>query len=130
MNTIGIIIKMKIRMGYVSNSSSTSFTIYGWTEKELSEHIGKLLPAFVGVNVIIDEETFCENIEKLWSGHEWDITCSRNEAGYNVFGVGSVGGESSKLTEPTDKEKKEMDAIAAKLGLPSPSMLHENFFDG
>ncbi len=121
---------MKIRIGYVSNSSTTSFTIYGWTEKQLSEHIGKLLPAFVGVNVIIDEDTFCENIEKLWSGHEWDITCSRNEEGYNVFGVGGVGDGGSIPRGPTDEQKKEMDTIALKLGLPSPSMLQEKFFDG
>ena len=126
-------------MGYVSNSSTTSFTIYGWTETELSEHIGKLLPAFVGVNVSIDEDVFCENIEKLWSGHEWDITCFRNSAGENVFGVGNAGQEVDhynssfsndyKMDEPDDDKKKQLDAIAVKLGLPSPTMHQETFYE-
>ena len=119
---------MKIRIGYVSNSSSTSFTIYGWTETQLSEHIGKLLPAFVCVNITIDEDTFSENIEKLWSGREWDITRSRDESGYNVFGVGDVGDESCIPKEPTDDQKKELEAIAAKLGLPAPTMHQGTYY--
>jgi hypothetical protein len=119
---------MKIRMGFISNSSTTSFTIYGWTETQLSEHIGKLLPAFVGVNVTIDEDTFSENIEKLWSGHEWDVTCSRDESGYNVFGVGDVGDENFMPKEPTDDQKKELEAIAVKLGLPAPTMHQGTYY--
>ncbi len=128
---------MKIRTGFVSNSSTTSFTIYGWSEKVLSEHIGKSLLAFSNVELTIDEETFCENIEKLWSGDEWDVVSCRNESHEYIFGIGSAGEEVDhdmldpfEFDEPTKNQKKELDAIAEELKLPAPSIYQEVFYDG
>ncbi len=129
---------MKIRNGFVSNSSSSSFTIYGWSEEVLSKHIGKLLPDFVGVEVSIDEDVFCENIEKIWAGHDWDILSFRDSNGCNIFGIGTAGDEVDhyamdffkdfKYDEPSNKKKKQLDEVAEKLGLPAPQVYQETFY--
>ena len=132
---------MKIRLGYVSNSSASSFTIYGWTETDLSEHVGKLLPSFAGVSIQIDEDLFCENIEKLWDGHERDIITSRDADGYNVIGLGQAGDEIDhcqsltdgrwedfEFPEPNEEQKKKFDKLAKKMKLPKPKIYKGTFF--
>jgi len=129
---------MKIRNGFVSNSSSSSFTIYGWSEKILSKHISESLPAFVGVRLEIDEDVFCENIEKLWDGREWDIISFRDRDGYNIFGVGSACDEADhyvgnwhegfRYDEPDDEKKKQLEEIGKKLGLPEPQIYSDTYY--
>ena len=131
---------MKIRLGHVSNSSASSFTIYGWTEKELSQHIGNIMPSFFDVDMFIDDETFCDNLEKLWDGHEWDIVADASSDGMKIFGLGEAGDEIDhnvtegrwedfKYPEPSDEKKKAFDEVAKKLNLPKPSIYQETFFD-
>jgi hypothetical protein len=88
--------------------------------------------------VSIDEDVFCGNIEDLWTGRQWAITCFRDSEGYNIFGVGTAGDEvdhyvhdfsdSFKYDEPSDEEKKHLDEIAERLGLPAPSMHQDTYY--
>ena len=55
---------MKCRNGFVSNSSASSFTIYGWTEEDLSKHVAKLSPVFEGVELYIEEVGMPEGLKE------------------------------------------------------------------
>lgn len=132
--------KMKIRNGFVSNSSSSSFTIYGWSEEVLSKHVGENMP--IGLDFLkldIDEDLFTEKLEELWPGENtWDITSCRDSNGYNVFGIGSAGDEVDhyvdnfsndfRYDEPNDDKKKQLDEIAEVLNLPAPKIYQETFY--
>jgi hypothetical protein len=138
---------MKIRIGFVSNSSATSFTIYGWTVEDLSSHMASLCPAYEGVNISLDyygENGFLRNLEKAWkeSGEEndWDIVESENSDGGQIFGLGESGDEIDhylpqgqawedfEYPEPSLDKIKKFDEIAKKLKLPKPRMHKATFF--
>jgi hypothetical protein len=130
---------MKIRKGFVSNSSSSSFTIYGWTEKILSEHAKDIASGLSYVKLEIDEEALVEKIEELWPGENtWDIHSCEDSDGYGVYGVGTAGEEvdhyinnftnAFKYPEPNAEKKKQLDEIAKTLGLPAPQMYQETFY--
>ena len=133
---------MKVRNGFVSNSSSSSFTIYGWKGEDLSKYLASLSPAFEGMDFYLDEWTFQENLEKLWDGEDWDITHSRDRDGGQVFGLGVAGievdhylpphqnWEDFKYPEPSDERRKKFDELAEKLNFPKPQLYQDTFFDG
>jgi len=133
---------MKIRNGFVSNSSSSSFTIYGWTQEDLCKHLSSISPAFTDIEFWIDQYTFSENLEKIWDGDNWDITYSNTRDGGQVFGLGVSGmevdhylpphqdWEDFKYPEPEDEKRKKFDELAEKLNLPKPKLYQDTFFDG
>jgi hypothetical protein len=134
--------QMKIRNGFVSNSSASSFTIYGWSEDSLSANIAKLSPAFAGVAITIDEDVFEQNLEEIWTGDSWDIVSKHDPDGIKIIGIGQSGceidhylppgqdWEDFEYPEPTDKKKKEFDKIAKQLNLPKPKLYKRTWFDG
>lgn len=133
---------MKIRNGFVSNSSASSFTIYGWTSSELSNHIASLCPALTGIEIIVNEYEFVRNIQNHWLGESWDIVYAINEKDEMVFGLGETEDgidhymtsyerwEDYECDEPTDEQKKEFDEIVKKLNLPIPSIHKATFYNG
>jgi len=133
---------MKIRNGFVSNSSSSSFTIYGWKGDDLNKHLASLSPAFVDVEVWFDEDAFSENLEKVWNGKNWDMTYSRDRDGGQVIGLGVAGDhvdhymaphqdwEDFEYPKPEDEKRKKFDELAIKLGLPKPQLYQDTFYDG
>jgi len=130
---------MKIRNGFVSNSSSSSFTIYGWKGEDLSKHLASLSPAFEGMDFYLDEWTFTENLEKLWQGEDFDITYSKDRYGDQVFGLSVAGTEVEyylpphqdfEYTEPSDERRKKFDNLAEELNFPKPMLYKDTFFDG
>jgi len=131
---------MKIRNGFVSNSSSSSFTIYGWTEKVFSEALGKTFSLLEGMDVCVDEYKIVENIEKVWEEEckNLYIICCDDESGCKVFGLGQYNTEIDHyiddwqnffFDEPSEDNKKKFDELAEKLGMPKPQMYKENFYE-
>lgn len=133
---------MKIRTGFVSNSSASSFTIYGWSEKDLAEHISTFCPAFEGTDITVEDEFFY-NIQKAWEGHDWDITEGKDANGYEIFGLGEsqvdidhnhpIGNgpwEEFKYPEPSDEDKEKFNKLAEKLKLPKPKIYQRTWFNG
>ncbi|MHA1468971.1 MAG: hypothetical protein ACTSSP_00265 [Candidatus Asgardarchaeia archaeon] len=130
---------MKIRTGFVSNSSVSSFTIYGWTEKDLSEHLASLCSSFKNVDVSIDE-SFIESLDEIWEGNKWDLNSTYGPDGRMVFGLGThdsevdhsgydYTGENFKFPEPSYKDQKKFDELAKKLKLPQPKMHQATWYD-
>jgi len=125
---------MKIRTGFVSNSSASSFCIYGWTSKELE-------------GTIFNEENqdYWPEYKKLVKAvneidTELEIIASNTQNNYNVIGIGECGmevdhgydgyWEDFKFPEPSMTQGKKLDEIAKKLNLPQPKMYSETWFDG
>ena len=131
---------MKIRLGFISNSSATSFTIYGWSEQDLTAHFTSLSPVMEGVELSIDEYAFREKLDKEWGGKDWAITNSEDKDGYMIYGLGEYGceidhyfqgpgrWEDFRFPEPSDEDKKKMDEMAARLNLPEPKLYSDTFF--
>ncbi len=131
---------MKIRNGFVSNSSASSFTIYGWTEEDLSNQIAKICPVFKGINISIDEWEFVANLEEHWTGDDYAITSSDHHDEYGiVYGVGKAGSEIDhymsegrwedfEYPEPNEEERKKMDEMAEKINLPKPKIYKGTFW--
>ena len=128
---------MKIRIGFVSNSSAASFCIYGWTSKELENTRFK------------DEEfkwypyeckKFVAEIHKI--DPTLKITSSHTPEDYFVIGVGEAGTEIDhnmeydqdwhdyRCPEPSISKGKRLDEVAKKLDLPQPKLYADTWFDG
>jgi len=127
---------MKIRNGFVSNSSSSSFTIYGWTEKIFKETLGTVSPLLEGMEIYIDEWKMIDNLEKLWEDQR-GVDCCDDADGFKVFGIGTSGTEIDHYIddyqnfyydEPSDENKAKLDKIAEKLGMPKPQIYKGNFY--
>lgn len=114
---------MKIRSGFVSNSSSSSFCIYGWVCKTTDELYA-----------------LKDRIEKCKKDSNIDIiiTHSNNNVGEEVIGVGNTNTDMDHYMEdwenyecnpPTDKETKALKRIGKKLKLPPPQLYNETFYN-
>jgi hypothetical protein len=126
---------MKIRNGFVSNSSSSSFCIYGWTEDVFKDKHESLKGDKTYYNYGADE------LEKLLktTSHELIIVSSSSLFSHFVMGVGNVETEIDHYIEewedhvaeePTRKEMEELDRVAEKLSLPKPQMYTATWRDG
>jgi len=128
---------MKIRNGFVSNSSSSSFTIYGWTEDVFENVLKNSSPLLDGMRIDIDEYQIIENLEKFWDD-PYSLTCCCDSEGRKVFGLGRYGTEIDHYVEdwenfyydePTDEEKEKFDKLAKELKLPKPQIIKEAFYE-
>ena len=129
---------MKLRTGFISNSSTTSFTIYGWSEEMLQEFFAEKCQFFKGVTMFFEENEIINNLIEEYPGSEWDINSGRAKESCQIFGIGGSGHEVDHgmnplenghyYPEPTDEQKKEMDRIAEKFGLPKPKLFRETYY--
>lgn len=134
---------MKLRYGFVSNSSTTSFSIYGWKVKELGEYLFKDNPLLRGCEIAYDtwnNPSLLKNLIELYDGNEYDIASCAGSDGDFILGVGSNGTECDHLGDPpingkhyyspptVDKTIK-IDEIAKKYYLPSPKLYQETFYE-
>ena len=135
---------MKIRQGFVSNSSSSSFTIYGWTSDELAEYVAGLLPFVtsfeeVRIDFSVDAYDFVKKLQENWDGDIFDLTFSNTEDGEMVFGLGTAGQEvdhynesftdAFEYAEPDIASQEKFDELAKKLNLPVPHMHQGTFYE-
>lgn len=125
---------MKIRMGFVSNSSAASFCIYGWHEEMLGDltcwQMYDLIKYIRNNNKdisIVDSNS--QSYEMIFGvgNSETDIDHWYNEyfeSGYNE------NWEDYKSEPPTKEEMERLDEIAKELGLPNPEIFSDTWFDG
>ena len=116
---------MKTRDGFVSNSSSASFCIYGWTDgdlglseweaNDLCRWLRDILPSMIdsphphagtiiGVGNVAEEMDHGEDEPGAWRDYRCD--------------------------EPTKEDMAKLDEIALGLGLPKPTISSATWFNG
>ncbi len=112
---------MKTRSGFVSNSSSSSFCIYGWKCNDYTEEcnlMGKL---------------------KIYFRDSMDLTSSCTPDEYSVVGVGHTNSEFDHYMDdwedyecepPNSELMTELDRVAKSLGLEEPEMYRATWFNG
>lgn len=121
---------MKIRSGFVSNSSSSSFCIFGWTEEDLKR-----------LNINIDELE-----ERLLTKYpDIRFECAHPPWSDKIIGVGNReedlhfadewGGDDDEgfdnpVDEPAEAECNKLLEIAKQEGLPNPEMFEDIYYNG
>ena len=112
---------MKIRNGFVSNSSSSSFCIYGWKCKTYEE-----------------KDELVDRLKQHEDDNDCEITYSNTELGEYVVGVGHTAcdmdhymedWEDFKCESPNKEKQKKLKKIGRKLKLSVPKMYSETFYD-
>lgn len=131
---------MKIRNGFVSNSSAASFCIYGWTEDVFKDR-PDLLPTNEKFSDYMYVEYILQELLKTIP-HELSIISSNSPNNDFVIGVGNASTDINHdmgefeywedyiSDEPTQKEMEELNVLAEKLKLPLPKMYHATWYDG
>ena len=111
---------MKIRAGFVSNSSASSFCIYGWVGKyqEMTLLEEKIKAAFPDIKLIRAGHPYSDTIVGVgqfedevdhWYGENW---------------------EDYECDGPSKEEMEALDKIANTLELPAPMMDNATWFNG
>ena len=125
---------MKIRAGFVSNSSAASFCVYGWTESIFATHPELIDYERTRFN---DHWKIKELIDSI--PHKAEIMDCNSPNNIFVIGVGCYATkvdhyiddwESYECDCPSKKEMDELDRIAKELKLPKPEMYSATWFDG
>ena len=110
---------MKIRIGFVSNSSSQSFCIYGWTKDILKRH------------GLIDRIWEISDTEKAYL-EDFYIDYD------NAIGLGNYEGDlhpeedddSVTVDDPTNEQVATIDRLTEKYSLPAPEFMSGTFYNG
>jgi len=121
---------MKLRTGFVSNSSGASFCIYGWTNDELGlsdSQVYSFLDMIKALDKSIVESSHPSADRIIGVGNKR----SEVDHDYRDDTVGRYGDwHDYRCPEPSKKDMANLDAIAEKLGLPKPTLQVETWYDG
>ena len=121
---------MKIRNGFVSNSSSQSFCIYGWDDESLKTDNGESLD-YSEIWAIKDK------ISKLYK--DIRLVDSSSPSSDIIFGVGSVNydidhgdedWEDYESPEPSKEEMDKLDKVSEEMKMPKPKMFIATWYNG
>ena len=113
---------MKIRTGFVSNSSSSSFYIYGWSCKTHDE-----------------KKVLWDKLVTFKPSLEGGLTCSYTPDGDYVVGVGNTDDEMDHYMDdwedyecdgPTTSQCEALDEVGKKLGLPPAETRSATWYNG
>ena len=112
---------MKIRLEFVSNSSSSSFCIYGWSENQLkSLNLLDKIKEIEKLENVVFEDIYCEF--ETWIGFgnsEGDLHPDEDCDHDDILVDG-----------PTDIEIQKLDAIVKKYNLPIPGTNSGTWYNG
>ena len=80
---------MKIRNGFVSNSSSSSFIVYGFSSDDSDKVYKLIVDKLLKENPILDRDDMYENIEEYLNNHglnffHYDWDWKRPDIGYRL----------------------------------------------
>ena len=136
---------MKICQGFVSNSSTTSFTIYGWDASLLIKEILNNNPIFFNVfpDMQVEDDVMgyklIDNLEQNFEEEFQSLSTCLNQEGHVIFGVGYDGMECDHyrdpqygghyFPEPSEEEKERLRKCAEVNQLPEPQLFRETFYD-
>lgn len=108
---------MKIRKGFISNSSSTSFCLYGWKFNDIRE----IFPTIKEIADKLEEEFDpSEIIIENWDDRE------------KLIGIGNVDFKvcsSTIMDSPSEIKKKQVEKFAEYFNLPEPETYSDTFND-
>jgi hypothetical protein len=122
---------MKLRMGFVSNSSATSFCIYGWTFEELEPFGVKRW----------EQHDLLKMLDAKYPDLKSSLTESQTPISDWIIGVGSATGygfdhgyhgdwQDYKSPGPTKEQMEKLDKVAVEMGWSKPSLNSATWFDG
>lgn len=120
---------MKIRTGFVSNSSSTSFTLYG-TSIDIDEMVKKI--KLVSNNILEDEEIE-ENFDELFEETFNKILASDNltyvsDRDGGVVYIGRAPEEFEDLKLVVDNKNEVVSALKKNFGVTSAHWISEEIY--
>jgi hypothetical protein len=114
---------MKIRSGFVSNSSSSSFCIYGWRCKDYNE-----------------VEALTQKLKIYFGkGSKNGVRYTNTQDGDYIVGVGNIEDEFDHYMDdwqdyecdgPDSELIKKLDKVAKTEELPEPEMYSDTWFNG
>jgi hypothetical protein len=111
---------MKIRQGFVSNSSATSFCIYGYSFDD-GEEYGRYYEIFRKANLPFVETYGGDDDDIIGVGTvETDIDHNMNE---------DEDWRDYKCSDPSELDMSLLDKCAAENNLPKPQMFERTFFN-
>ena len=106
---------MKIRLGFVSNSSTSSFCLYGWYKHNLTAEQIELVKAIANV------EEFCDDSNDYIGigNQENDLHFEDDDEAMDY-----------ECDGPSDEEMAKLDKFALEQNLPKPDMYGSTFRNG
>ena len=116
---------MKIRQGFVSNSSSQSFTIFGWTKDDLHLDWEGQLDLVKSIKEIYPDLEILNDIPH--PEHEWIMGVGESAADMDHY---MQDWEDFRCEGPTQEEMDKLSEVATLLSLPEPHSDQRTWYYG
>lgn len=115
---------MKTRLGFVSNSSSQSFFIYGWTKETLKS-------GGITIEKIFEiSEIEKANLDQFYIEYDDAIGLGNSEGDLHPDEDEEFDRDDVLVGKPTDEQVAIIDRLTKKYNLPEPEFMSGTFFNG